>query len=53
LVGFAVFGFRENFERPNFAGFWLHALQAAKVCIGFIAQKTARAIAGTFDVEMI
>ena len=51
LVGFAVFWFREDFEGPDFAGFRLHALQAAVVGVAFVAEEPAGAVAGAFDVE--
>ena len=53
LVWLAVFWFREDFERPDFAGFRLHALQAAEVGVCFVAEEPAGAVACAFDVEAV
>jgi hypothetical protein len=44
---------RRDFEGPDFAGFRLHALQAAVVVVCFVAQKAAGAVAGAFYVEAV
>jgi hypothetical protein len=53
LVGFAVFGFCEDFEGPDFACFRLHALQTAIVRVCFVAQEPAGAVACAFNVETV
>jgi hypothetical protein len=53
LAGFAEFGFGEDFEGPEFAGFWLHALQPAEITARIAAQKSAGAVAGAFYEELV